>query len=79
VRTGRQRPWRFSLPIGVADPYFMGQLALELHMPVRELGERMSNYELNVFWPAFFAERHRLREIEDAQRQREADMQRRSL
>lgn len=46
-----------QLPMGVADPLFVAELALEMGMPVGELGERMSNYELTVFWPAFFAQR----------------------
>jgi hypothetical protein len=50
--------------MGVSDPYFMCELALELGMPVGELGERMSNYELNVIWPAFRNERARLQNQE---------------
>ena len=61
---GRQRPWRMNLPLSVADPYFMAELALELRMPIGELGRRMSNYELCVLWPAFFAERARSDRIE---------------
>ena len=61
---GRQRPWRFSLPPSIADPFFVGELALEMHMPVGELGQRMSNWELCVYWPAWFAERNRLERIE---------------
>ena len=72
----RQRPWRFSLPAGIADPYFMCELALALHMPVGELGERMSNYELNVIWPAFYYERARMEKIE-AERQQQAETDRR--
>lgn len=34
---------------------FVHELALQLRMPVGELGNRMSNYELNVLWPAYFA------------------------
>jgi hypothetical protein len=46
--------------MGVADPMFLCDLALQLGMPVSELGQRMSNYELNVTWPAYFdAKRHR--------------------
>ena len=48
-----------ALPLGIADPIFMCELALELGMPVGELGERMSNYELTVVWPEFFAYRQR--------------------
>jgi hypothetical protein len=58
-----------KLPLGVADPLFLGELALELKMPVGELGQRMSNYELNVFWPAFFASRRRQAAAEEAKRQ----------
>lgn len=43
----------------MADPLFVHELALELGMPVSEVGERMSNYELTVLWPAFFAYRQR--------------------
>jgi hypothetical protein len=54
VRTGKRPAF---LPMGVSDPLFMAELALELGMPIGELGERMSNYELNVVWPAFYAQR----------------------
>jgi hypothetical protein len=57
-----------ELPPGVADPLFLCELALELKMPVSELGERMSAHELTVIWPAFF--RYREREAE-----REAEKQ----
>lgn len=43
--------------MGVADPLFVAELALEMKMPVSELGQRMSNYELNVFWPSYFRQR----------------------
>jgi hypothetical protein len=36
----------------------MCELALKLGMSVGELGERMSNHELNVVWPAFFQYEH---------------------
>ena len=39
---------------------FLAELALELKMPVGELGQRMSNYELTVFWPCFFEARNEL-------------------
>ena len=55
-----------NLPSSVADPLFLAELALEMGMPVGELGQRMSNYELTVFWPAFFAERERYRKIVEA-------------
>ena len=48
-----------ELPPGTVDPIFMCELALELHMPVGELGDRMSAHELCVVWPAYFAYRHR--------------------
>lgn len=40
-----------------ADPIFEGELALEMHMPVGEMRQRMSLHELTVFWPAFFKDR----------------------
>ena len=76
---GRERPWRWNLPLGIADPYFLCELALELGMTLRDLGDRASNYEVCVTWPAFFAERARLHQIEQAQQQNQATMQRRSL
>jgi hypothetical protein len=42
----------------------MCELALELKMPVGELGQRMSNQELCVMWPQFFAWRRRAEERE---------------
>jgi hypothetical protein len=59
--------WTMSLPLGVADPLFVAELALEMHMPVSELGERMSNYELTVFWPAYF-ERRRITQQAEAEK-----------
>ena len=57
------------LPQGVADPIAMHELAEHLHMPVGELGRRMSNHELVVEWPAYFA--HKQREAEaEAKKQR---------
>jgi hypothetical protein len=55
-----------ELPLGVPDPIFLCDLALELKMPVSEIGERMSAHELGVVWPAYFRYRHRLREREEA-------------
>ena len=55
--------------MGVADPIFTCELALELRMPVGELEQRMSAHELTVLWPQFFAWRQRVAE-------READKQR---
>ena len=54
-------------PPGVADPLFLHELALELHMPVGEMCNRMSAHELTVSWPLFFAYRQR-----EAERQAEA-------
>ena len=50
---------------------FLCELALELKMPVSELGARMSAHELTVIWPAFF--RARAREQERLQREAEKD------
>lgn len=47
------------LPPGVANPLFLHELALELHMPVGEMCERMSAHELTVSWPLFFEYRER--------------------
>jgi hypothetical protein len=55
-----------ELPLGTADPIFLCELALELKMPVGELGSRMSAHELTVVWPQFFAWRRR-----EAERQAE--------
>ncbi len=44
---------------GLSDPIFACELALELGMPVGELGRRMSAHELTVVWPEFFAWRRR--------------------
>jgi hypothetical protein len=59
------------LPLGVADPLFMGELALELGMPVGEMGQRMSNYELNVFWPAYFQTKAKERRLEEEKARRQ--------
>jgi hypothetical protein len=64
------RTWKLQLPLGVADPIFMCELAEHLHMPVGELGERMSNHELNVIWPAYFAHKKRKAD-EEARKERE--------
>ena len=56
------RTWVWEMPPGVADPLFEHELALELGIPVGELGERMSLHELTVRWPAYFAYRERERE-----------------
>jgi len=57
-----------SLPLGVVDPIFLCQLALDLHMPIGELGNRMSAYELNVVWPAFYRWRAQAAEREERRR-----------
>ena len=48
-----------NLAPGVVDPIFLHELALELRMSVRQLGESMSLHELTVEWPAYFAFRRR--------------------
>ena len=72
---GRQRAWRFNLPLSVADPYFMCELALELGMSLEDLGRRESNYNVCVTWPAFFEERRRLQAIEQAKQEKRSMMQ----
>ena len=57
-----------ELPMGVPDPMFLHELALELHMPVGEMCERMSLHELTVMWPAFFGAREQLREREETRK-----------
>lgn len=59
------------LPPGVVSPLFLHELALELHMPVGEMCERMSAAELTRDWPAFFA--YRAREHERQQARAEED------
>lgn len=66
----RGKRGRMRLPPGVVDPLFLHELALELHMPVGEMCNRMSAHELTVLWPAFFAYRNR-----EATRQQEAQTQ----
>lgn len=61
---GLQRPWRWNLPLSVADPYLMGELAMDLHMTLSDLGVRASNWEVCVFWPAWREERARLERIQ---------------
>jgi hypothetical protein len=59
-----------DLPLGVVDPLFLAELALEMNKSVRELttGEPgMSAHELCVFWPAFFEVRAEMR-IEEEER-----------
>lgn len=58
-----------QLPPTVMDPLFVAELALEMKMPVGELGERMSNWELCVFWPAYFRQKHLHDEAEARKRE----------
>lgn len=53
-----------ELAPGVVNPLFVCELALELKMPVGELGQRMSAHELCVIWPAFFEMRRKAQERE---------------
>ena len=58
-----------DLPVGVPDPLFLFELALEMKKSVRELttGEGgMSAHELCVEWPAFFEVRREMQEAEQA-------------
>lgn len=64
-----------ALPEGMPDPIFLCELALELKMPVGELGERMSAHELHAIWPAYY--RHKHRENKRAQEKAEAKKRRR--
>jgi hypothetical protein len=59
-----------ELPLGVPDPLFVHELALELGKSVREIGESMSAHELCVMWPEFFAARRRMQEAAEAKAQR---------
>ena len=45
-------------------------------MTVEELGARESNYNVCVTWPLFFAERQRVREIQQIQQQHEREASR---
>lgn len=65
-----------ELPPDVADPIFLCELAEHLHMPIGELGQRMSNYELCVIWPQYFAYKHREAERQ-VDKQRQEDKRRR--
>lgn len=56
-------------PLTVSDPLFLAELALEMKMPIGELGDRMSNYELCVIWPSYFAEKRRHDQAEAAKRE----------
>lgn len=57
--------WAMELPLGVSDPLFIHELALELGMTVSEIGQRMSAHELTVEWPAYFQVRQRMMDRED--------------
>lgn len=59
-----------QLARGMVDPLFLCELALELKMSVRELGDRMSAHELTVVWPAYF----RVRNARAERDQREAEL-----
>ena len=56
------------LPLGIPDPLFVCELALKLAlklgMPVGEMCDRMSAWELNVLWPMYFARADRIAERE---------------
>lgn len=54
-----------DLPLSVADPLFLAELALELKMPVGQMCREMSNYELCIFWPSYFAHRAAQKEAEE--------------
>lgn len=56
-----------ALGPGMLDPISTCELALELHMPVGELGHRMSAHELAVVWPAYFRVRAEARQREEDQ------------
>jgi hypothetical protein len=57
-----------ELPLGVPDPIFLCELALEMGKSVSELCDSMSAHELCVIWPEYFATRQRMREAEEAKR-----------
>lgn len=67
-RNGRHE-MQMELAPGVADPMFLCELALEMGMPVSELGQRMSNYELCVLWPAYRQAQYEEAEIQQRGRQ----------
>lgn len=54
----------------------MCELALEMGMSLQDLGHRESNFNVCVTWPAFFAERARLREIEERKREQAEEARR---
>lgn len=46
-----------DLPLGVPDPMYLFELALEMRKSVREMTTGvpgMSAHELNVMWPCYF-------------------------
>lgn len=47
----------------MADRYFMCELAEALGMTLQDLGNRASNHEVCVIWPAYFAEKARRQQI----------------
>ncbi len=53
-----------QLPLGVPDPIYLHELALELGMGVGAMCSQMSAHELIVEWPAFHAYRARKAERE---------------
>jgi hypothetical protein len=57
LTAGKRSYWKG--PPGTVDPIFLHELALELHMPVREMCERMPVSELTRDWPLFFEWRRR--------------------
>jgi len=60
--------WELQLAPGMVDPLFLCELALEMHMPVGEMCDRMSARELYVVWPAYFRWREAERERQELAR-----------
>jgi hypothetical protein len=61
-----------ELPLGVPDPLYLCELALEMKKSIRELttGEGgMSAHELCVIWPAYFEVRREMQEAERKKRE----------
>lgn len=50
------------------------ELAEHLNMTVGELGGRMSNYELNVLWPAYTTMKKRVRDRQAMREQMARDV-----
>ena len=66
-----------QLPLGVVDPLFVHELAIELGMTVSEIGDRMSARELCIEWPAYFTAKRRMAEREaEEQRMKERRVRR---